>query len=316
MLNFSNLARFGIEYAIKNKELINNSSTILTVPTASQTKNAEMHELSIVDRIERWCNAQKAGVKLTNVLKEKKQEKENALEKTETQDTEKLEKKSKKIKVSPLGLIVNGASSSKKGTNEATSSNNNKASLSSSTKRIAGCTKKNPTKPTTTGVERTEKRLSDSSTFNDVSAKIRKKNYVNILNLPDDVLSFSNDKFYDYVRETAGEEAVEICKFQAIRSTAVLITTTIDETLAILDDNVEELKDFKRRVDYTRFDGKFVMKIGIKNRIKNLITLLKLKNEQTQITINTTTVDDQNIDSQNLYELMLSLFSTILFPME
>ncbi|CAF1478242.1 unnamed protein product [Didymodactylos carnosus] len=45
---------------------IMNSSTILTVPTASQTKNAEMHELSIVDRIERWCNAQKAGVILTN----------------------------------------------------------------------------------------------------------------------------------------------------------------------------------------------------------------------------------------------------------
>ncbi|CAF0976494.1 unnamed protein product [Didymodactylos carnosus] len=68
------------------------------------------------------------------------------------------------------------------------------------------------------------------------------------IDLPDDVLSFSNDKFYDCARETAGEEAVEICKFQAIRSTAVLITTTIDETLAILDDNVEELKDFKRRV--------------------------------------------------------------------
>ncbi|CAF0997821.1 unnamed protein product, partial [Didymodactylos carnosus] len=127
-------------------------------------------------------------------------------------------------KVSPLGLIVNGANSSKKGTKEATSSNNNKASLSSSTKRIAGCTKKNPTKPTTTSVERTKKRPNDSSTFNDVSAKIRKKNYVN-----------------------TGEDAVEICKFQAIRSAAVLITTTIDETLAILDDTVEELKDFKRR---------------------------------------------------------------------
>ncbi|CAF1178174.1 unnamed protein product, partial [Didymodactylos carnosus] len=131
-------------------------------------------------------------------------------------------------KVSPLGLIVNGANSSKKGTKEATST---------------------------------------------------------------------------------GEDAVEICKFQAIRSAAVLITTTIDETLAILDDTVEESKDFKRRVGYTRFDVKFVMKIGIKNRIKNLITLLKLKNEQTQITINTTTVDDQNIDSQNLYKLMLSLYS-------
>ncbi|CAF1007953.1 unnamed protein product, partial [Didymodactylos carnosus] len=45
---------------------IMNSSTILTVPTASQTKTAEMHELSIVDRIERWRNAQKAGAKLTN----------------------------------------------------------------------------------------------------------------------------------------------------------------------------------------------------------------------------------------------------------
>ncbi|CAF4392050.1 unnamed protein product, partial [Didymodactylos carnosus] len=69
----------------------------------------------------------------------------------------------------------------------------------------------------------------------------------NVSGLPDDVLKFSNDKFFDYIRLAIDEAAVKIFEAQEIRNNAVLATTTTEEVLAILDCDVEELRDIKKK---------------------------------------------------------------------
>ncbi|CAF4350416.1 unnamed protein product [Didymodactylos carnosus] len=69
----------------------------------------------------------------------------------------------------------------------------------------------------------------------------------NANDLPNDIFSYSNQKFYDYIEQLASEPLKLLCKVQGIRSMVALAGTTKDEILNEVlcyeeDDNCKEMK--------------------------------------------------------------------------
>lgn len=97
-------------------------------------------------------------------------------------------------------------------------------------------------------------------------------------NLPDEVLLYSNDKFYEFIEEFLGVDEMTIMKVQSIRSTRSLLN--VPDVLEVLSLNCKELNEIKKRLCFVTDTDEFVVKAGIKAGINALVTLLKEKNDQ------------------------------------
>ena len=97
-------------------------------------------------------------------------------------------------------------------------------------------------------------------------------------NLSDEVLYYSNDRFYQFIEDCLGFDEMTILKAQAIKTTRALIN--VPDVLAVLDLKCRELLDIKKRLCFITDDNEFVVKPGIKAGIDDLIFLLKEKTNE------------------------------------
>ncbi|CAF3829793.1 unnamed protein product [Rotaria sp. Silwood1] len=93
--------------------------------------------------------------------------------------------------------------------------------------------------------------------------------------LPSNVMSLRDDKFIDFVKAEAGDDAAALLEIQGINCVKSFLMTS--NVYSIMDVNSKCLNDFKNKYGYMQDDGTFVIQPGIKGNTKYLIDLLKKK---------------------------------------
>jgi hypothetical protein len=103
---------------------------------------------------------------------------------------------------------------------------------------------------------------------------------IDLNNLSDEVLFYSNDQFYKFIEENIGVDEMMLIKLQSIKSSRTLIN--VPDVLAILSFKCKEIVELKNRICFIDEDDdkNFVVKSGIKTNIIDLITALKEKNNK------------------------------------
>ncbi|CAF1212190.1 unnamed protein product [Adineta ricciae] len=105
---------------------------------------------------------------------------------------------------------------------------------------------------------------------------------IDLSNLPDDVLSYTNDRLYTFVEESLGHDEMMVIKIQSINNVRALIN--VPDIMAFFNFNSKEINALKERVCFVDEDKKlFLVEAGIKANIANLVLLLKEKaNKETK----------------------------------
>ncbi|CAF1189710.1 unnamed protein product [Didymodactylos carnosus] len=83
--------------------------------------------------------------------------------------------------------------------------------------------------------------------------------------LPTDVLTFTDARFYDFVKEILGETEADLLKMQAINNVpSFLLTDDICGVLE-LDIDSQELDDLRKKISFRLKDGTVIVKAGVKS---------------------------------------------------
>ena len=103
---------------------------------------------------------------------------------------------------------------------------------------------------------------------------------IDLNNLPDEVLFYSNDQFYKFIEDCLSADEMKLLKLQRIKNTRTLLNVPV--VFAIFSFNCKELGDLKNNIGFIDDDNdkNIVVKSGIKAGIDYLITTLKEKNNK------------------------------------
>ncbi|CAF1342308.1 unnamed protein product, partial [Didymodactylos carnosus] len=122
-----------------------------------------------------------------------------------------------------------------------------------------------------------------------------------ISQLPTDILSYSNDQFFDFIKKYVGAVECEILEKQAIKNVRLLLH--IKDPFSLFDVNCEDLVDLKRRACFIYPNtNEYVVRPGIKYNIEHVTELLrkfqqnfnKVNNNDTNLSNITTTCSQAN----------------------
>ncbi|CAF1486386.1 unnamed protein product [Adineta ricciae] len=104
----------------------------------------------------------------------------------------------------------------------------------------------------------------------------------NIHDLPEDIFTYNDEKFHNFIKQRYGSDLAELLKFQAITNGTLLVNTSCDEILVVLKHNSNDINKLKELCCFCVADGKSYVKLGVKLAINSLIQLLKMKQEKQQ----------------------------------
>ncbi|CAF4311753.1 unnamed protein product, partial [Rotaria magnacalcarata] len=97
--------------------------------------------------------------------------------------------------------------------------------------------------------------------------------------LPDEVLFYSNEQFYNFIEQCLGHDEMELIKLQSIKNIRTLIN--VPDVLGVLNIKCKELVELKNRICFTNEDShQFIVKPGIKAGIDDMVEVLKDKNHR------------------------------------
>ncbi|CAF3009036.1 unnamed protein product [Rotaria sp. Silwood2] len=114
--------------------------------------------------------------------------------------------------------------------------------------------------------------------------------------LPSDVLTYTDEKFYEFVHSLCGDTPVELLKVLCIRSVQLLLMTDTKDIFSVMNLDCVQLEDIKKKTCFQLQDKSFVIKPGVESSIKYLKELLLAKNNEhlkqltTKITPSTRTI--------------------------
>jgi hypothetical protein len=103
---------------------------------------------------------------------------------------------------------------------------------------------------------------------------------INQNDLPDDIFNYNNQRFYDYIKQSYGDDLADLLSFQAIRNGLHLVETSCDDILLILQQESEEIDKLRQLCCFKIGKDKYEIKLGVKLAINSLIGLLKVKQEE------------------------------------
>lgn len=95
------------------------------------------------------------------------------------------------------------------------------------------------------------------------------------LQLPDDLFSYENDKFFDFVHRFAGDIEAEILQIQRIKNARLLLL--VPDVFSFLELECEALVNLKQRACFLTTDKRVVVKPGIKFNVELFIELVRRK---------------------------------------
>ena len=96
----------------------------------------------------------------------------------------------------------------------------------------------------------------------------------------DDVFLYAHDQFYEYIRQSCGNDVAELLKFQSIRSASHLLLTTKNDILAVFGQESSELNELRQLCCFTVLEKKHEVKLGVKLAIDSLIRMLSTKQKE------------------------------------
>ncbi|CAF2961994.1 unnamed protein product [Rotaria sp. Silwood2] len=100
---------------------------------------------------------------------------------------------------------------------------------------------------------------------------------MNLNNLPDEVLFYSNDKFDQFIESCLGLDEMNLLKIQSIKNNRTLIK--VPDIFSVLSIKCKELADLKDRLCFIDEDNNnIIIKTGVKMGFDDLIAVLKEKN--------------------------------------
>ncbi|CAF2988086.1 unnamed protein product [Rotaria sp. Silwood2] len=103
---------------------------------------------------------------------------------------------------------------------------------------------------------------------------------INQNGLPDDIFNYNNEQFYDYIKQSYGDDLAGLLRFQAIRNGSHLVETSCEDILLIFQQESEEINKLRHLCCFKISNNKYEIKLGVKLAINNLIELLKVKQEE------------------------------------
>lgn len=103
---------------------------------------------------------------------------------------------------------------------------------------------------------------------------------IDLHDLPDDVLSYSDDQFYNFIKNCLGIDEMMLLKLQSIKNIRTLLN--VPDVFAILHLRCKELPALKSSICFVDEDNdrNVIVKSGIKAGIDDLIGVLKEKKQQ------------------------------------
>ena len=103
---------------------------------------------------------------------------------------------------------------------------------------------------------------------------------IDLNNLPDEVLFYSNDQFYKFIEDCLGVDEMKLLKLQSIKNVRTLLN--VPDVFAIFSINCKELADLKNTICFIDDDDakNIIVKSGIKAGIDYLMAALKEKNNK------------------------------------
>ena len=106
-----------------------------------------------------------------------------------------------------------------------------------------------------------------------------------ISTLLDDLWSYSDDIFYNFVKKFVGRIEGEILEIQCIKNVRILLQ--VPDIFAFFQINCKETYDLKKKACFVADDMSFMVREGIKSNIEQFIDLLKRHYESRLINIDT-----------------------------
>ncbi|CAF4106004.1 unnamed protein product [Adineta steineri] len=128
-------------------------------------------------------------------------------------------------------------------------------------------------------------------------------------NLPEDILTFSDDKFYNYVKNLLGEATAGVLNAQCINNVpSFLLSENICELIE-LGSNSEELEEIRKKTTFAYRDGSYRVKIVEEEnkKIRNLQKTVKT----TDSVLSISEEEENNPTSQQLTTTMNTTLSLI-----
>ncbi|CAF4556162.1 unnamed protein product [Rotaria sp. Silwood2] len=102
---------------------------------------------------------------------------------------------------------------------------------------------------------------------------------IDLNNLPDEVLFYSNDQFYKFIEDCLGVDEMNLLKIQSIKNIGILLN--VPDVFAILSVNCKELVDLRNSICFVDEDNNnIIIKSGIKAGMNSVITTLQEKNSK------------------------------------
>ena len=98
-----------------------------------------------------------------------------------------------------------------------------------------------------------------------------------ITEISDDIINLSYDKFYDFLDIVLNKDLSTLFRLQAIQDMSSLSSLTVDELIEILHHDIVELHSIREKLGFISSDGTFYLRLGFRNLLERLLSLVKLK---------------------------------------
>ena len=100
--------------------------------------------------------------------------------------------------------------------------------------------------------------------------------------LTDEMMSLSNDQFYQFLDDYLGKDLCELFRVQAIRDIPSLSSLSLNDLIEVFNFDITDLISLKAKLGFVSTDGSYHLRLGYKNSIERLLLLAKAKKDSTQ----------------------------------
>jgi len=103
---------------------------------------------------------------------------------------------------------------------------------------------------------------------------------VDLNGLSNEVLSYSNEEFYQFIEKYLGVDEMNLLKIQSIKNVRTLLK--VPDIFSVFDIKCKELVDLKSRLCFIDDDNdrNIIVKVGVKTSFNDLIVVLNEMNRK------------------------------------
>ena len=100
--------------------------------------------------------------------------------------------------------------------------------------------------------------------------------------LTDEMMSLSNEQFYQFLDNYLGKDLCELFRIQAIRDMSSLSGLSLSDLIEVFNCDIVDLISLKAKLGFVSTDGRYHLRLGYTYLIERLLLLATLKKDSTQ----------------------------------